>query len=51
MGRVATPESIAVENRLGPRTQLRRGQQLFVLKPLPQAQVNAGHPPEDAQGG
>lgn len=47
----ATPESIVSENRLGPRTRLQRGQRLFVLKPLPQAQVNAGHPPEDAQGG
>lgn len=46
-----TPESIVAENRLGPRTQLRRGQRLFVLKPVPQSQVNAGHPPEDAQGG
>lgn len=46
-----TPEAIAAENRLGPRTRLRRGERLFILRPVPQAQVLATHPPEDARGG
>lgn len=48
----ASPVSIAVENRLGPRTRLRGGQRLFVLRPLPQGNVRVGpRVPSDAQGG
>ena len=46
-----TPDAIAAENRLGPRTRLGRGQRLFILRPVPQTQASQGHPPEDAQGG
>ncbi len=47
-----TPQDITLENRLGPRTRLSRGERLFVLRPLPQGVVRqGGHPPTDAQGG
>lgn len=48
-----TPQEIAAENRLGPRTKLRRGQRLFILRPRPAGLVGSGAAAEktSAQGG
>ena len=48
-----TPQEIAAENRLGPRTKLRRGERLFILRPRPTGVAGGGAAAEktSAQGG